>query len=297
MNIVVLKNITKWLWGGAVLGFVLFYIISKRALIVKTYSLLPYDTLLISALLIMSGKLCLVTTMSEAVRRFEMPLRWRDCFYIYNLTQLAKYIPGSIWQFVGRFSILHERGIVKHKIRDSMLAEHIWIISSASMLAGILSFKGVQGFIKTRLPAYSSGLMDDLGLVVLFLLASIAVIFIVLRSRWVICWVKRITPPLRVIPILVLTWVLLGSSLWVTLQPFVDIGPSVFYIIGVYCFAYVIGFFVPFAPAGIGVREGVLTFVLTPFIDADVAIVLAAVNRIIYFAIEILLALFCLRTK
>lgn len=296
MNWKPLKNISKWLWMAALLGFTISYIINHKDLIAQTCSLLPWQSLLLATMFVLAGKLCLVSIMSIATKHFEIFLGWRNCYCIYNLTQLAKYIPGSIWQFVGRFSILHKRGIAKHTIRDSMIAEHLWVIISASLLAILLSFNSIRAFFKSKLTEYSPDLLFIWEIVILFTLISAVILFIWLNRR-LFSWFLRILPPFTAIPVLVLTWLFLGASLWVTLESFVISMPSVFYIIGIYCFAYVMGFIVPFAPAGIGIREAILTFSLTPYMGADIAILLAAINRIIYFAVEIILAISSLYIK
>jgi hypothetical protein len=293
MNRKVLKNIAKWVWMAAVLAFIVFYAISKKALIARTISMLPIETLLGAAVLILVAKLCLVANMRSAATRFKIVLGWRDCYCIYNLTQLAKYIPGSIWHFVGRIAILRERGIEAEAIRDSLLAEHFWVIASAVLLAIVLAFTGIRDFLEVGLTDFDSG---PLLLVVFVLLASAAALAL-LVSRRLSRWVLRLIPPLSAIPALVIVWILLGASFWVILGSFAASKPSIPYIIGVYCFAWVLGFFVPFAPAGLGIREAILTFALTPFMAADVAILLAAAHRIIYFTVEIVLAAFCLRQK
>ena len=288
-----LKNIAKWVWMAAVLAFIVFYTMSKKALIARTFSMLPIEVLLGAAVLVLVAKLCLVTNMRSAASHFKIALGWRDCYCIYNLTQLAKYIPGSIWYFVGRVAVLRERGIATEAIRDSLLAEHLWVIASAVLLAGVLAFTGIRDFLEVGLIDFNPGPL----LLAAFVLVASAAALALLVSRRLLRWVLRLLPPLSAIPALLLTWILLGASLWVTLGPFAASRPSIPYIIGVYCFAYVLGFLVPFAPAGLGVREAILTFALTPFMAADVAILLAAVHRIIYFTVEIVLAAFCLRRK
>ena len=66
--------------------------------------------------------------------------------------------------------------------------------------------------------------------------------------------------------------------------------PPFAYILGSYCIAYVVGFFVPFAPAGLGVREATIVFAIAPFVGNEIAILLAGINRVLYFAVELLLA-------
>lgn len=294
MNLKDLKNIAKWVWMAAVLAFIVFYTISKKDLIAKTFSMLPFETLLGAAVLVLAAKLCLVTNMRTAASHFKIMLGWQDCYCIYNLTQLAKYIPGSIWHFVGRITILRERGVTAQAIRDSLLAEHFWVIVSAVLLAMLLVFTSIQGFFEVEL-AYVNAKLLSTWVQVAFVLFAVATALTLLFSRRLLRWLLRLLPPLGALPILLLIWLFLGTSLWVTLTPFVDSMPSILYIIGIYCFAYVAGFLVPFAPAGLGIREAILTFALTPFMGAEVAILLAAVNRIIYFTVEIVVVVFCLR--
>lgn len=83
----------------------------------------------------------------------------------------------------------------------------------------------------------------------------------------------------------------LGASFWVCLRPFLSQGPSWSVVIGVYCLAWVAGFLVPFAPAGLGVREAVLALVLDPVLDPQTSLVVVAVHRVIYLVVEVVLAL------
>ncbi|MEW8584710.1 MAG: hypothetical protein AB2531_03020, partial [Candidatus Thiodiazotropha sp.] len=87
-----------------------------------------------------------------------------------------------------------------------------------------------------------------------------------------------------------LIWLVLGFAFWITLTPFATAEIGLVYIIGLYAFSYAVGFAVPFAPAGIGIRESVLVLGLAPYLDVNSAIVLAALNRIFYIFIEIILS-------
>jgi hypothetical protein len=296
MNKELLKNVAKWVWMAAVLAFIVFYAISKKALIARTFSMLPLEVLLGAAVLVLLAKLCLVANMRLAAAHFKIALGWRDCYCIYNLTQLAKYIPGSIWHFVGRITILRERGIGAEAIRDSLLAEHLWVIASAVLFAVVLAFTGIRDFFEAGLADFDPGSLS-LWLLVAFVLFVGSAVLALLLSRRLLRWVLRLLPPPGAIPALFFTWILLGASLWVTLGPFASSKLSIPYVIGVYCFAYVLGFLVPFAPAGLGIREAILTFAMTPFMAADLAILLTALHRMIYFTVEIALAAFCMRRK
>ena len=102
---------------------------------------------------------------------------------------------------------------------------------------------------------------------------------------------KLILPSKIIIFNLLFVWIFFGASLWITIIPFTYYSPPYSFILGIYCIAYIAGFFVPFAPAGLGIREPVLVLGLTLFVNIDIAILLAGINRIVYFGVEVLLGL------
>ena len=63
------------------------------------------------------------------------------------------------------------------------------------------------------------------------------------------------------------------------------------FIIGYYAVAYLFGFIAVFAPAGIGVREGILLLALPAYISPPMGVIIVSTNRIIYIITEVVLAL------
>ena len=180
-------------------------------------------------------------------------------------------------------------------IRDSLFAEHLWMLSSAGIMGFIMVYFAKPEFFFLWLSKFGV----DLKISHLWFLAIIVSILtcLVFFKKNMISWVISLRPPLRALPALFFTWVLLGTSLWVILHPFTVPPLPLSFIIGIYCLAYVVGFLVPFAPAGLGIREAILVTGMVPFVSLEQAIVLAAVSRVIYFAVEILAAVICLQKK
>lgn len=283
-----LLRILKWLWILAALAFMSYLAFQGRQIILDSVSRISPGTLATSAVLIFGAKLGLAALMQLASNRFHIALRYGDAFCIYNLSQLGKYIPGSFWQFLGRIAMLRARKAPGHAIRDAMLAEHIWVLGSATVLGLLLLWYTQEYLLLSWLLTASANALPLGGYL---LLAGIMLLLIYLARHAVIrmlrwCW--RLRPPFRALPLLLLTWVMLGASMWVIMLPFLVDGPGFLHVLGIYCLAYVIGFLVPFAPAGLGVREGILALGLLPYLDAEVIILLAAINRLIYLGVEIL---------
>jgi uncharacterized membrane protein YbhN (UPF0104 family) len=291
------KTVAKWLWVFAVIIFVIYYAWPRREELLQSVEVLGWIPVFFAFLFIVIAKLGLVENMRLACARFGIHLGWSDCFRIYNNTQLAKYIPGSIWQFVGRIAIFNSRGYDGRIIRNALVAEHFWVILVAGALGIIPLLLGKDAYIglikKSATLAeqwQNVGVWSGMFLATASIVAVTAILLWISKVHALIRWFIRLIPSWRVVSILLLTWALFAASLWVTIQPFVEHLPPYAQIVGVYSLAYVIGFVVPFAPAGLGVRELVLVLGLSAWLNADIALLLAGVNRLVYFFAEIVLA-------
>lgn len=289
-----LMVLAKWAWIFLVLGFAGAFLVAKRQLIVEDFSRFTPSVLLTSGCLLVLGKLSLNAAMLVFARRCDIQLSRRDGFYIYNVAQLAKYVPGSIWQFVSRISMLRARQASSRSIRDSMIAENGWVIASALLVGSALVWLGQPGlFLSLARILYAHPSSIPIVLVAgLATLVALARLWRPGYSHRLKLWLVRMRPPVNALFLLLLAWFALGGSFWVCLQPFIQHSPPWPVVIGIYCLAWVAGFLVPFAPAGLGVREAVLSIALDPVLNAQTSLVIVAVNRVIYVLVEVVLA-FC----
>jgi uncharacterized membrane protein YbhN (UPF0104 family) len=284
-------TLAKWTWFALILVFALLYALDNKSIIVDNWARLSFLSISISTLLIVVAKLALAETMGIALRRVGFSLPFQDRQKLYNSTQIAKYIPGSVWQFLSRAAILRERGLDVTSIRDALFMEVIWIIITASAV-GLLV-----------LPSWRfkfSGLINsdsNPGVVLLVcIIPFIIVIFILLlyarRTQRFIAWIHRLLPPRNALIIQVFTWFGLGLSFWVLLLPYSQYNPPLIAVTGIYASAWVVGFLVPFAPAGLGIREAILVLGLSHFsLGGDLGVFLASLHRILYFFVEVILAI------
>lgn len=288
--------LVKWAWIGLVSAAVAGFAITRRQVILQDLARFSPQELVAVATVLLVGKLGMNATMLLATRHYAIPVSLRDGFYMYNLAQLAKYVPGSIWQFVSRIAMLRARQAPATAIRDSMLAENGWVIGSALLIGGGLLGLAQPGFFPRLLSAggrVPAPLQVLLGAAALLGLVA-ALLWLRRRGSQLGPWLLRLRPPPAAWAALSLGWFALGASFWLCLRPFLAVGPSWPAVIGVYCLAWVAGYLVPFAPAGLGVREVVLALALDPFIAADTSLVVVAVHRVLYLLDEVLLALLAL---
>src|SRR5690606_36057873 len=97
-------------------------------------------------------------------------------------------------------------------------------------------------------------------------------------------------PPLRAVVAQAGIWLLLGLGFWVLARGCgLDVGPV--FAIGLFAAGYAVGFMVPIAPAGLGVRDAVLTLGLMPYVPAGEALAVTVMARMVYLVVDLALAL------
>ncbi|PUB86219.1 MAG: hypothetical protein DBP02_03610 [gamma proteobacterium symbiont of Ctena orbiculata] len=282
-----IKTALKTLWWVVVLSFIFFFLLGNLHRVLDVVKLLPIEIIVYSLLSLTIGKLLLVAIMHQSLLHYKVNFLFSQSFSIYNITQLGKYIPGSIWQFVGKIGMYKSAGLDNQTVRDTILLETFWVVFSAFIFGLLLiSFTQYQLLIT---------LTQKIPLIILLAILGTTSLLLLLpqlrhhRKRLYDYCRRLLFTPLSFITSL-LIWLVLGFAFWITLTPFSASEIGLVFIIGLYAFSYAVGFAVPFAPAGIGIRESVLVLGLAPFLDINTAIILAALNRVFYIFIEIILA-------
>lgn len=282
-----IKTALKTLWWVVVLCFIFFFLLGNLHRVAGVVKLLPIEIIVYSLLSLTIGKLLLVAIMHQSLLHYKVNFLFSQSFSIYNITQLGKYIPGSIWQFVGKIGMYKSAGLDNQTVRDTILLETFWVVFSAFIFGLLLiSFTQYQLLVT---------LTQKVPLIILLAILGTTLFLLLLpqlrrhRKKLYDYCRRLLFTPLSFITSL-LIWLVLGFAFWITLTPFSASEIGLVFIIGLYAFSYAVGFAVPFAPAGIGIRESVLVLGLTPFLDINTAIILAALNRVFYIFIEIILA-------
>lgn len=281
-------NIIKLTWMITSLLFILIIIVQKKGQIYYIINNIPLFNILIALLFIFGGKIFLIYNMYFSLTNVNVKLPYIICFEIYNTSQIAKYIPGSIWHFVGRIEIYRRKGIDIKKIRQSLLYENIAILCGSffcGMIFILISDKKV--FNKILYTLYDN-IMLYYFLSILFVVLLIIIIFGNYKYNKLKINIQYV-PIFKTILLQCMVWICLGTSLWFIIIPFNSSDLSIYYTISLFAFAYAVGFLTPFAPAGLGAREGILVLGLSGYFQPINAIGLAGISRILYIFAEIIL--------
>jgi hypothetical protein len=183
---------------------------------------------------------------------------------IYSVTQLAKYVPGNVFQFAGRQVIMMGEGYSGHLIAKSGMLELVLLV-----LAGVLCGALV-------LPFFSVSIVFPYN--ILLLMLSAFFVFYVNRKLKLIYYNRTL--------MYYFIFLIISAGIFVSvIQATAGLhNPSlsfITFVMGAYIIAWLIGLVTPGSPAGIGIREVVLFFFLKSYYPESVIVLAIIIGRII----------------
>lgn len=222
-------------------------------------------------------------TWQLTLRCFDVDLPFKKSAEIQFVSQFAKYLPGNVGHHVGKLLLARETGLATAAVVGSIFLDSVMV-----MLAAVVC----------STPSYS--LIVDVASAQTMRLGWFCIAFLVLGSVFgVIAWIYRhrwFGPVAKLFaasrrPLLMraglfhcASFLFGGLALLMLLSPFSrDLLDwwALPKIVGVYSAAWLLGFIVPGAPAGLGVREVCLLLGLGPVAGHDNALVAAALLRVV----------------
>jgi len=271
---------SKWLWIAVVIIAVGYYLVTKWESTGAYIQQISLHNFLLSILFIILAKFLLVVISKLSIEKEGHRLPYLDVFRIVSFTHLAKYIPGGIWHFVGRYSAYNEREMKIKSSTRALVHENLWLLSGAfftGALFGVLSSPGQRIIEEAGLKVTVTVLLSAIFLLWILLLLGYEKLFPSEGSIrfWVILLAS------------LAAWIFLGISFGLIL-PGYSLSNGMYYI-SIYAFGWIAGYVAIFAPGGIGIRETVLVLLLSNIIESDLAIVYSSVHRFVFVIAEILL--------
>lgn len=207
------------------------------------------------------------------------------------VSQFGKYLPGKVWIFLGRFHFYESKGKSKKAISIALYFETITVI----VAAGIISFVTLLFFKKTDL-VYS-------GIPFWWMIFPLILAFVFLHPKvlqkilnWVLVKFKResisfsISYPdiLWVLFLCILSWLVGGAGFYLFIDSVFPVSSThLLYLTGALAFSSTLGLMALFAPGGLGVREGVLVYLLSFVIPVPIAVIISFLTRLWMTLIEI----------
>lgn len=206
------------------------------------------------------------------------------------VAQIGKYLPGNVAHYFGRAALAKQ-----HKVSFTQSGLSTIVEFGAALLAAALVVFGatlMDSSIWANAPIVSilpEGLFWPLAILALIFLVGIA------------AFAFRRLPEIRgllsidfwMAPIFWLTvsFLMAGFSFYALALAVSGVWSlSVVPVIAIYAIAWAVGFLIPGAPAGLGVREVILLSLLTPIIGAPGAVLLSLAHRLLSAAVDLMVA-------
>ena len=281
-----------------ILTAVIVYYIS-RAIIANWEEIRGYDWSLDPLLLTLScvffilGYASLPWVWRKLIHYLGFELSFGNAWDIFFVGSLGRYLPGKVWAIAGMAYMAEKEGIPAAIAGTSVvMAQAYSLLSSVVFFIIFIIFRGVQTTETWLLWFLPFGIV--LAVVFLFPRNLERALNIVLRLTGREPITFRITPltALKMIGWYTLTWLIYGIAFWLFVSAIT--GPGVFHPVfatGVYVISNVVGFMAFVMPAGIGVREGIIGYLLMNSVSVGVGLVIAGLSRFIMTIIEIVLSL------
>jgi hypothetical protein len=205
----------------------------------------------------------------------KKPFGYVYAYYYFSKTEIAKYLPGNIFHFVGRQALAHKIGITQKQMAK------ISLLHSLLLLGGTIIATTVFAFLSQKVPLYILTLMV-LSSIIIFI--SLVYMYPSIRTN------KKVSLNLYLAFSIALQGTMLGIIVVYQSDTYTW---SLFCLsISIYILSWLIGYVTPGASGGLGVREGVFIAITNYMhfdIHADIIIFAVLLVRLINILVDVLM--------
>lgn len=219
------------------------------------------------------------TPNQDTVSRVEF-LEHLHTFFVSNL---AMYIPGTVWQVMSRIHLGHQKGHSALKVSMGIVYEIAFMVCSGTMIGSYMIVEVFDlSLVQCVLLVFALGFMATVLVHPAAVNTGLRLVLTVLRRPVV----KVETTVKRGSVLLFVSlgaWIFGGASLYCISRAIMPdlAGEFLPYVISLYAMGWVIGFLTPWAPAGLGIRDGIFVWGLNAYMTAPFPVLVAIASRLI----------------
>lgn len=192
---------------------------------------------------------------------------------ILAVTQFGKYLPGNVAQHLGRIALARAKGMRLASVIASLAYETLLVLVACAHVSALtLLWSPPVALAQWPLAHYRLPLIAAVTVgAVMLMLAAPRLAEVFARRRAMAGGISDYTPPslhpgwqtaASCYALYVLNFVLVGIGLWLAARALVPAGtqaPNLVFLTGAFASSWILGFLAPGAPAGLGVREALLS--------------------------------------
>jgi uncharacterized membrane protein YbhN (UPF0104 family) len=225
---------------------------------------------------------------SRVLRHFEhAPVRLGTLLRIWFLSNLARYVPGKVFQFVAVAQLSRNAGLSGAVLLTSMLVHTGITLVSAVVVGAWTIAGGVVPGMNPRASALAATALAVLAVHPAFLNRLLAVIPRLLKKdviRWNAGWGNG----LLLLALSIVNWLLYGAAYHLFIASLIDVPLTLMApMAGVNALSFLLGYASPL-PGGGGLREVSMAALLQPYMQEGVAAVISLAARLWTIAAELL---------
>jgi len=222
----------------------------------------------------------------------DIKKQYNDLLYVYAKSNLGKYLPGNIMQFVGRNFLGSKLGFTHSVIWLSSLIEIFYVLFYGAIILLLLILFKLTAFTIPDIPIQLTKAFGLL-LVIMFVLFTFAIFYKKKVMKFMIN--NRIYKQFKnsiIVGGLVFfgVFTILGFShflLLMTLQ--IDVGVTDYFnMLFVFIASWIIGFIIPGASGGIGVREAIFISLASQHYEMLIVTLIPIIFRLINIVGDVL---------
>jgi glycosyltransferase 2 family protein len=224
---------------------------------------------------------------SRVLRHFEHPpVRLGPLLRIWFVSNLARYVPGKVFQFIAVAQLSRGAGLSGAVLLTSMLV-HTGITLVSALVVGAWTVPGglVPGVDRVVTACVATGVAVA-SVHPAFLNRVLAFVPRLLKKdviRWNAGWLGG----LGLLALSVVNWILYGAAYWLFVASFIDVAPRLLvFMTGVNALSFLLGYVSPL-PGGAGLRELSMTELLRAYFPEGLAAVISIATRLWTVAAEL----------
>ena len=262
-----------------------------------------YYLLTLSVALQVLTLLWLLKIWKSILRRTGSSVTYRKLFKAWFISNLGKYVPGKVWQFLGMLLLLEREGVPKKNTFSTGVLGQTLSVISGLLISALFLGSDLYSQILAKNPAL-------IIVLIVFLIGVLALIFYpqllerainlalrILKKDQILLDLKSKNVFLYILSYS-LAWLFFGLAFTIFIKAFTPTPLGMYPgLTGAFAFSFNIGFLALFAPGGIGVREGILVLLLGSYFPAPVAILISILSRLWMSLVELLCFLIALPLK
>lgn len=278
-----LRTVLSILFPIAVIVFAVLFFARQWDTISLYIADLQWNHVVVSALVMILGMLVLPIGSIMCLHYMGQNISFVDAYQSYILSQVAKYLPGSIWALPGRIFLYQRQGIPVAVGVNALVAELSLMICSASLLS-VLLLGALMPDLRLIMLLIGVGIVTVLVILIAFRQTLLPVVFSrfprLLSRIQQVGWALNLQQTLILLVFYSVIWLILGVSIAQLVIATGAASADPLYLTGLFAAAWTIGFLVIIAPGGIGVRDTILAAGIVLIVHEPFPAIVAVLSRL-----------------